>query len=44
MMDFEIKSKFAVSPLTIHPIATKPSYLFFIFEIVTGISNAPIHL
>ena len=37
----EIKSKFAVSPLTMHPIAIKPSYFFTSLDIVTGISKEP---
>ena len=37
----EIKSKFAVSPLIIHPIAINPSYFFITLDIVTGISNEP---
>ena len=37
----QIKSKFAVFPLIIHPIAIKPSYLLKSFDITCGISNDP---
>ena len=39
--DWEIKSKWGVSPLITQPRATKASNFFKFLEIVTGISNTP---
>ena len=40
VIDLEIKSKVAVSPLIIHPIAINPSYFLISLDIATGISKA----
>ena len=41
VMASEIKLKFNVLPLIMHPIAINPSYLLANFDIVIGISKAP---